>query len=176
MATRVSFLILMLTAQTAYSQVAAMKSPQVEEHIQEIVKQLPTASALRQSLLRGARGNGVHYPWMDEMRRQGIKRAVVWIDIRFDQKGRPKKTALDRMEYFAQYEGGSPISDTSQLNKIHSSALDKTLKALGLERALHGAWLDVPRPKPDPFVGGAQIEFFDDEWLPVTSTPTYYGR
>ncbi len=165
-----------LVAQTTQTQVQMANSPAVEEHIRDIIRELPADSALRRNLLEGARGNGVHYSWMDDMRRLGIKRAVVWIDIRFNRKGRPKKTTLNRTEYFAQYEGGTSISDMKQLNAIHASGLDKELNTLALDRAGHGAWTDVPRPRPHPFIGGTQVQFLDDEWLPALSGALYYAR
>ncbi len=108
MAATILVLIITLLAQTTHSQVETANSPAVEEHIRDIVRELPADSALRRNLLQGARGNGVHYSWMDDMRKLGIKRAVVWIDIRFDSKGRPKKMSLNRIEYFTKYEGGMP--------------------------------------------------------------------
>jgi ethanolamine utilization microcompartment shell protein EutL len=52
----------------------------VEKHIQQIMKELPSESLLRGLLLQGARGNGVHYAWMDELSKHGIKRVVVGVD------------------------------------------------------------------------------------------------
>jgi len=151
-------------------------SPAVEEHIRDIIRELPPDSELRRELLLGARGNGVHYAWMDQMRKQGIKRVVVWIDIRFNHKGRPKKMGLNRTEYFAQYEGGIPISDDARLGVTRATGLEKELTTLALERARHGSWVDVPRPRPRPFIGGTQVQFLDDEWLPALSGAGYYAR
>ena len=167
-------LIITLVAQTNSSQ-QKTPSPAVEEHVRDVVRELPTDSALRKGLLQGARGNGVHYGWMDEMRKQGVKRAVVWIDIRFNRKGHPKKMNLNRAEYFAQYEGGTPISDSAQLEIIRMVGLEKDLGAIALEKAKHGFWCDVPRPRPHPFVGGTRIEFLDDEWLPALSGALYFA-
>src|SRR5258708_14045458 len=91
MVTTILVLLITLIAQTTHSQMETANSPAVEEHIRDIVRELPADSALRRNLLQGARGNGVHYSWMDDMRKQGIKRAIVWVDIRFDSKCRPKK-------------------------------------------------------------------------------------
>lgn len=168
-------LFLTLTARTTFSQTKSTSSAVVEDHIRDIIRELPDDSALRRNLLQGARGNGVHYSWMDDMRKQGIKRAIVWIDIRFDSKGRPKEMSLNRIEYFAHYEGDIPISDKTRLETIRASGLEKELETLGLERARHGFWVDIPRPKPRPFVGGTEVKFLDDEWLPTLSAAPYYA-
>jgi hypothetical protein len=112
---------------------------------------------------------------MDEMRKQGVRRAVVWIDIRFNRRGHPKKMNFNRAEYFTQYEGGTPISDSGQLDIIRTAGLEKDLGAIALEKANHGFWYDVPRPRPHPFVGGTQIEFLDDERLPALSGALYFA-
>jgi len=148
----------------------------VEEHIRDLTNELRADSGLRRELLQGARGNGLHHPWMDEMRRQGLKRVVVWVDIRFNHKGRPTRMNLSRTEYFEQYENGAPVSDIKRLEIARTSGLEEELHALALDRAKRGFWTDVPRPTPRPFIGGARVEFLDDEWLPVPSSPMFYVR
>lgn len=167
-------LLVALLARPACSQEKA-NSPELEAHIRDVIKELPAESDLRHSLLQGARGNGVHYHWMDEMRKQGVRRALIWVDISFDSKGRPTKMNLNRTEFFAQYEGGVPISNSTSLETIRASGLEKELSTLALERARHGYWFDLPRPKPRPFTGGTQIEFLDDEWLPALTVAMYYA-
>lgn len=147
--------------------------PAMDQHIRNIIAELPSESPLRRELLSGARGTGVHQPWMDDMRTQGVKRAVVEIEIHFDRRGRAKRMVVNGIQFFTGYDGGRPISDGEKLNKIRANGLAQTLGDLALKRAAHGAWTDVPRPKPEPFDGGARLEFFDDEWLPTTSVPLY---
>jgi hypothetical protein len=137
-----------------------------EQRIQQVITGLPSGSWLRSALLQGARGNGIRYPWMDELRGRGIKRASLFVDITFDRHGRPKQTAASHTEFFVQYDGGMPISDSERLAEIRESGLEKQLESLALQEAAHGFWLDLPRPRPKPFVGSAHVEFFDDEWLP----------
>ena len=78
-----------------------VRSPAVEEHIHRVIQSLPPDSTLRSSLVQGARGNGVRYPWMDEMEKMGIKQATLWFDLRFNSKGQPQKVELDRVDYFS---------------------------------------------------------------------------
>jgi hypothetical protein len=165
-------LILALVLSTSGLQ-AGQEPSAVDIHIQQVIEQLPSESLLRAQLLDGARGNGVRFSWMDELRKRGIKRVLVGVDITFDRHGHPKQMSLGRTEYFTQYDfGGTPSLDTELLNAIRVSGLEKQLDALAMQKAAHGHWVDVPRPRPNPFVGGTQIEFLDDEWLPVL--PTIY--
>lgn len=161
------------TVATHPAQVGEKRDPAIEQHIRGIIAELPIESALRRELLSGARGNGIRQPWMDEMRRDGVKRAVVQIAIHFDRHGRAKRMVLKSTQFFATYGEGTPISDATTLNNVHVDGLEQALRDLALQRAAHGTWIDVPRPRPVPFDGGARLEFFDDEWLPTPSVPLY---
>lgn len=166
---------------TANPQSNHVQNETAEVHIQRIITELPSDSSLRSALLRGARGDGARHAWMDELHKRRIKRASLFVDIAFDRHGRPKKMAVSRTEFFDQYDGGVPITDSERLTEIRDSGLESRLGALALQEAAHGRWLDVPRPRPKPFLGGAKIEFFDDEWLPripaiySTSRPKGYS-
>ena len=74
---------------------------------------------------------------------------------------------IHRIRYFEKYEDASPISDAQHLNNIRACGLEKQLTDVALQRAAQGVWVDVPRPKPNSFVGGTTVDFFDDEWLPT---------
>lgn len=101
---------------------------------------------------------------------------MVWIDIRFHRNGRPKEMKLDHIEYFTEREGAAPISDRERLGEIHATELERELKTLALEKAKHGTWCDVPRPRPHPFIGGTQIEFVDDAEHPIPYGGLYYAK
>lgn len=151
-----------------------VKSAEDGGHIQQLIQQLPPNSSLRRELLAGDRGNGIRYWWMDQMRKLYIRRVLVSIDIKFDHSGRPTKLSVSRVQFFKQYSDDDEITTSKDLGRIQSSGLVKQLDALALQRAMHGAWVDLPRPRPSPFTGGARVEFFDDEWLPVASAPIYF--
>jgi hypothetical protein len=167
-------LLLVTVAPTSSWQTERLPNPTEEAHVREVLKELPPNSVLRNELLHGARGDGIHHPWMDAMRREGIKRAIITVNIDFDRHGRPKRMNVGHVEFFTDYEGiGTPIADTQRLHSIQISGLENQLENLALTRAALGRWVDVPRPTPEPFVGGAKIEFLDDEWLPVLYAPIY---
>jgi hypothetical protein len=161
------------TLATHVAQVADGPEPGIQQHIRNIIAELPADSTLRRELSSGARGDGMHQPWMDDMRAEGIKRVVVQIGIHFDRHGRAKRLVLKDMEFFTEYDAGTPVSDAAKLNNIRSRGLEQTLGDLALKRAAHGIWIDVPRPRPEPFDGGARLEFFDDQWLPTAGRPLY---
>jgi hypothetical protein len=111
--------------------------------------------------------------WMNDMRNEGVKRALVWIAIDFNRHGKPKRMAIHRTEYFTTYEDDSKISDTKRFEAIRASGLEQKLNSVALEKAANGFWTDVPHPKPRPFAGGAQVEFFDDEKHSTQQAPLY---
>ena len=139
----------------------------VEEHIQHVLSTLQGESSIRTELLNGARGSGDHRPWMDQMRQQNFERAVVWVNIQYDRRGRAKTMQVNRINYFRRYGSSVPVSGLDALNAARVSGLEKLLSEEALRRAGDGFWLDVPRPRPNPFVGGVRVEFLDDEWLPT---------
>jgi hypothetical protein len=49
----------------------------VDQHFQSVMGEIPPDSALRHEHLSGARGVGLHYPSMDDMKKEGIKRAPI---------------------------------------------------------------------------------------------------
>ena len=154
------------------SQTAHDASPETERYILEVVRNLPADSSLRQQLVNGARGTGIRYAWMDAMHQEGIRRAVVWVNINFDRRGKPKQIRFERVEYFPDYDSKRRVLNFAQLGSIRASGLEQRLADLAVQKAAHGAWVDVPHPRPRPFVGATKVEFFDDEWLPA-NPPLY---
>ena len=54
---------------------------EAEEHIHQLAASLPLNSGLRLLLDEGMRGDGIRYPWMDDMRREGIKLAEFYLRV-----------------------------------------------------------------------------------------------
>jgi len=121
----------------------------------------------------GARGEGVHQAWMDDLSRQGIKRAVGWVEIDFKRNGKPKRARIYRIELFTRYEGCERVLDAERLDILRTTGVLEKVGSAALEKAAHGYWIDVPKPEPHPFVGAARMVFFDDEWLPALWAPLY---
>ena len=147
--------------------------PEAQQHIHDLISELPANSLLRRHLENGAHGNGIHQVWMDDMQRENIKRAVVWVSMHFDRHGKPKQMRIERIEYFTQYENGERVLETERLGSIRARGLEQNLTAVAVQKSAHGFWVDVPRPRPRPFIGAAAVEFFDDEWLPTLNAPLY---
>jgi hypothetical protein len=128
-------------------------------------------TAARQQM-SGVHNDDAITPWMNDMRHEGLKRAVVWIAIDFNRHGKPKRMSVHRAEYFTTSKDDSRVSAAERLMAIRASGLEQKLNAVALEKAAGGSWNDVPHPKPHPFVGGAKVELFDDEKHP-TPAPLY---
>jgi hypothetical protein len=166
-------LMLAISAVASDPQSLSNVSPAAQEHIRRLINGLSPDSNLRRHFLNGAHGDGVAKPWMTDMRQEGVKRALVWVAIDFDRRGKPKRMKIYRTDYFTTYEGGSKVLDTKRMTSIRTIGLEHKLTSFALESSAHGVWTDVPHPRPRPFVGGAMVEFFDDEWIPTPGAPIY---
>jgi hypothetical protein len=140
------FCILLLTG-AGQSQSASGTSTDGERHIRALAQQLPVGSLLRKELLSGARGDGVRHAWMDQMQQLGIRSAVVSVEARFNRRGKPVKMRVARLHYYSGYDNTGDIADQQLLSSIRTSGLEKQLTGLGLQKATHAAWIDVPRPR-----------------------------
>jgi hypothetical protein len=166
-------LMLALSAVASDLQSLSDVPPAAQQHIRQLINGLLPDSNLRRDLLNGAHGDGVAKPWMIDMRQEGVKRALVWVAINFNRRGKPKRMKIYRTDYFTTYEGASKVLDTKRVTSIRTIGLEQKLTSLALENTAHGFWTDVPHRKPRPFVGGAKVEFFDDEWIPTPRVPMY---
>jgi hypothetical protein len=151
-------------------QVAAGVSPEVNQHLLQIAESLPLDSGLRRGLENGAHGDGIHYPWMGEMKRAGIKRAKV--QIRLTWFFGPRSLKVARIMYFTGYDSPTTqVTDPQRLNFLRAGGLEKNLTEVGLQRGAHSHWFETP-----PFWHPAQlmpvptmvvVDLMDDEWLPI---------
>jgi hypothetical protein len=137
---------------------------QSEEHIREIIANLPESSRLRHQLEAGARGDGLHHSWMDKMREVGVKRAV--FGLRFTWDGTPRNVTISRIAYYSKYDFDcSQISDVAQLARIRESGLEQELEGVAKELAANAS-LFPSEKHPQGVRGGGTVDLLDDEWLP----------
>lgn len=157
------------------TQMTPVVSSQVKEHLNRVAEGLRSDSLLHKKLSEGVHGDGVHYPWMDEMRRDGVKR--VEVEIGLEWFFGPRREEVKRVMYFTDYEGPeSQITDPVRIKYYQTSGLEEELKRIALERGRHGAWFEDPPHQHPPhwwfFPSATEIELMDDEWLPVP--PPFY--
>jgi hypothetical protein len=148
------------------------RTPQGEEHVRAIIQSLPADSYLRRDLEQGARGSGFHHPWMDAMKRQGIKRAEVHLDFNVPfhvphlWAGRPGKFTAVRTLYFDNYDRDcSQITSPARLAALRESGLEQELQSYAREQAQNAPWF-VFEHLPSTSRGVSKIDLMDDEWLP----------
>lgn len=153
----------------AYAQDPGSKpvlTPTVQKHLQKIAETLPLDSGLRDGLEHGGHGDGVHRPWMDEMRQMGIKRVVVRTEFVWHKK--PTDIKVTKLVYFSTYEGDcGQIADPQRLSKIRSSGLAAELSDQAEQDTLRGHWMFIDRRPRHLRNGITTITLFDDEWLPT---------
>jgi hypothetical protein len=145
-------------------QASTQPNAAAQRHLEEI-RNAPPGTFHRTLLERGWHGDGIHEPWMDDMRKQNVKGAM------FEVHGtwllpfgfiRPNVT---RIMYFGKYAGpNAQITDARWLEKIRSSGLEKELEKVALRRADRASRLlhSTPLTCKDCF---AQVRLVDDEWL-----------
>ncbi len=152
-----------------------MTRPPAEEHIRQLMESLPPNSAWRSLLERGMKGNGVHEPWMDQMRKQRVKLAILTFEFNWTKKGRELKNwRLASEQYFGDYDRVDLITEPARLAQINTSNLGQELADVALPRAKTAHWFE--RPRQHRGLGYKQIWLADNEWLPVTLGSEWLGR
>lgn len=154
------------------------------EPVRRLIELLPPNSMWRNMLEHGARGDGIRQPWMDEMRKQGIKLADLTYEFDWIQGGAELKNwRLVSVEYFTSYNSlgtpaGEPLTDPDQLKAIRASGLEAKLEDLALGRAKAGIWVEDPghqHPPRESGTGYRWVLLAENEWLPVQMFP-WYGQ
>lgn len=139
-------------------------TPAVQKHLKEIAESLPPDSLLRYWTDRGVHGDGVHHPWMDEMRQMGIKRVVVRTEFRWQK--RPTDVKATYFVYSSTYDGDcGQIVDPQRLSKIRSSGLEAELSEQAVQDTLRGHWRFIDHSPRHLKRGVTVITLLDDEWI-----------
>jgi len=134
----VLFLLILGVTVAAQSPVPDSKSV-CEEHAQNVMRTLESDNALRHALEEGERGDCIHQPWMDTMRRFGIKQASFLIEYSWK---RDKVTFnVKKISYLTYYY--------SHYDQAIRGRTLRAIKRSGLEREL----IDIvlARVKKGPF-------------------------
>jgi hypothetical protein len=141
-----------------------------QEHIQQVISSLPPDSEMRLYLQRGDRGDGIHYPRMDQMKSLGVRRARVFLDFAWSSlRRRPVDIHLRRIALYNSYdENCSQITDAEQLKFIEKSGLKAELEKFAAAKTAESNWTFVDK-RPRASHGLATVELMDDEWLPLFS-------
>ena len=142
-----------------------------EDQVRRLIESLPAGSRWRDMLQHGARGEGIHHPWMDDMRRQEVKLAIFTFEFAWTQRGKQRKDwTMVGSEYFLDYDRSEPITDEGQLAQLRSDGgLEQHLEMAALAKAKTAHWFESPAEESG--VGYRQEYVADNEWLPVDLTP-----
>jgi hypothetical protein len=85
--------------------------PVARQHIQAIISTLPPDSSLRRTLEAGRYGTGIHEPWMDHMKLEGVELVIIRLRGVWHKSTRFEAGAMQSIIYCKAYEGpGSQFS------------------------------------------------------------------
>lgn len=105
-----------------------------KERAKVAVQKLEADNRLRFAVENGSFGDCVHYAWMDEMRKLGIKQVSATLDFVWNDK--IEKVEIKEMSFLnVYYRYDSEIKDRKLLEQIENSGLKKQLEESLLERA-----------------------------------------
>lgn len=160
--------ILAMAFQLAQSPIEV--SSQSQKHLRELADALPADSTLRKALQNGDHGDGIHYSWMDEMKRGGVKFAKVEVHLTWFFG--PRFLKIARIMYFTNYDDpDSQVTDPERIKFFQTSGLEAKLKGVALKRGRRGFWFESPPYQHPsrwwPVPAAIRIDLLDDEFLPV---------
>lgn len=140
-----------------------------EKYIKQLINSLDETNILRGILEDGHRGDGIHYAWMDEMKRFGIKQASFVLSFKW-RRGEVQSLKIKKIRYSsAYYESGLKI-DPSVFEKIRLSGLEKRLSDFILIGSRHLVTVLMKDEKNSRACGTTYDTILDDERLPVFTT------
>jgi hypothetical protein len=166
-----------------------------QHHIQEVISALPVDSSLRRSLValyvthdaqrqleemkrstssaflrqtmeEWVLPDGIHKPWMDDMKRSGIKLAMFEVHGVWNTNTHFQPQAAKRIVYRKNYDGpGSQITDASELAQFKESGLEAKLREAAFQKSKKAMWFGIDSRPQDGDACITDIYLFDDEWL-----------
>jgi ankyrin repeat protein len=155
-----------------------LTAPTPEQQITTIIHELSSYSPVRRHLEEGFKGDGVHRPYMDLMKRSGVKRTL--IELRgFWKNGQPAELRVGWRLYFSKYDGPEDaITDGEKLNDIRESGLDDSLEKIAAERVMkaHHICVDCNTLVQGGEAIYSQVELYDNPWLHEARTTLLLER
>ena len=133
---------------------------------QTLIQSLDKSNILRDALEQGQRGNGIHYFWMSEMKKFGVKQVSYSFNFEMNENVVTITTVNDIAYHPVYYQYDIFITDEAKLKEISRSGLDEILKAEAVKRA-RNFLEDVINKKNSSAKGIVYINLLDDERLPI---------
>jgi hypothetical protein len=135
-------------------------------HIREVIGSLPVDSTLRRTLEGGQLGNGIHERWMDDMRRAGLKEAMLEVHGVWRVLFGFSPQRATRIVYRSAYDGpGAQITESRWLEQVRTSGLEQQLETVAFRQARLAKVVLLHPPSPIYKHGFVLVYLFDDEWL-----------
>ena len=162
---KIVFLVLLLVLSANAQQANELKR-ECEARALEIAKTLESSNVLRNAIERGSRGDCIRRPWMEKMRKFGIKQAS--FVIKYSWKNRKVTFKIVSTSYlrfyYSNYDTGR-IKDKNLLREIEESGLKQELEEaiLAEQKTSAFAVYDKERLKQDSY----EANILDDEALPA---------
>lgn len=137
-----------------------------DTHVQEVIESLEGDNSLRFALMRGARGDGIHFAWMDQMKRFGAKQAA--FQIHFERKFNRTEFKIQTITYlYHYYRYDKHLNKPAVLRDIRASGLQNSLATEILARSpvmVDQLNFAINRSS---FCGTLFVNLLDDEALPI---------
>lgn len=148
--------------------------PAAELRIAQTEKELGEWTILRDLIRKGFRGDGVRQPWMDGMRRHGIKQADFAVHFTWE-KDEIRNVVIESSYYASQYfSAAAEIKDPEMLERIRADGLEQELRDFALDKARRLLGEENLKTKWGfkRAYGTYYFVLFDDECLPsIDPTP-----
>ncbi len=131
-----------------------------------ILTELPRCSVLRTEMERGSRDGGGDQPYMQKMRQQGVKRALLLTHADLHQ-GKANNIEIQHRLYFRSFDGpDAQISDEATLKTIESSGLASELDKIARDRVSKAPLARGPGHWRAVHNAYSTVEFFADPSVP----------
>jgi hypothetical protein len=139
----------------------------VQRHLDEM-NRTTSSDTLRRFTEEAALPDGIRKPWMDGMKRAGVKLAMFEVHGAWGASASAhfQPQSIGRIVYRKAYDGpGSQITDSLELAKLRESGLEAELEEAAFQKSQKAISIGIDSPPKDGDVCIVDIYLFDDEWL-----------